>query len=112
MQSLHLVGTCSHVLSPLHSTVLQVVTEYEDGEIDTVLEVTERMHAHLTCAVVSNDPIFTNHVLANTVNGTTYAGLRARCTGGLVGENSFRHQGRVSEGNAGTRDCQPYMCTL
>ena len=63
--------------------VLQVVTEYADGEIDTVLEVTERMHAHLTCAVVSNDPIFTNHVLANTVNGTTYAGLRARCTGGL-----------------------------
>eukprot|EP00891_Asterochloris_glomerata_P008338 jgi/Astpho2/8338/Aster-01407 len=60
---------------------VQVVTEYEEGEIDTVLEVTERMHAHLTCAVVSNDPIFTNHVLANTVNGTTYAGLRARCTG-------------------------------
>ena len=88
MQSLCILAPCSqNVLSSWHLTVLQVVTEYEDGEIDTVLEVTERMHAHLTCAVVSNDPIFTNHVLANTVNGTTYAGLRARCTGGLVERN-------------------------
>lgn len=74
-----------------------MVTEYEEGEIDTVLEVTERMHAHLTCAVVSNDPIFTNHVLANTVNGTTYAGLRARCTGGLVERNLFNDTGAWME---------------
>ena len=74
-----------------------MVTEYEEGEIDTVLEVTERMHAHVTCAVVSNDPIFTNHVLANTVNGTTYAGLRARCTGGLVERNLFNDTGAWME---------------
>ncbi|CAI7788542.1 unnamed protein product, partial [Closterium sp. NIES-54] len=60
---------------------IQVVTEYDDSEIDLVLEANERMTAHLTAAVVSNDPLFLQHVLANTVNGTTYVGLRARTTG-------------------------------
>ena len=39
------------------------------------------MDAHLTAAVVSNDPQFSNYVLGRTVNGTTYVGLRARTTG-------------------------------
>jgi 1-pyrroline-5-carboxylate dehydrogenase len=39
------------------------------------------MSHHLTAAVVSNDVEFTTKVLANTVNGTTYAGRRARTTG-------------------------------
>ena len=39
------------------------------------------MHAHLTAAVVSNDPIFLQEVIGNSVNGTTYAGLRGRTTG-------------------------------
>jgi len=39
------------------------------------------MDQHLTAAVVSNDPHFLNHVLGRTVNGTTYAGIRARTTG-------------------------------
>lgn len=60
---------------------LQVLTEYQDNEIEDVLQVTEQMHAHLTAAVVSNDVLFLQKVLANTVNGTTYAGIRARCTG-------------------------------
>lgn len=60
---------------------MQVVTSYSDGEIDMVLELLESMHAHLTAAVVSSDPAFLNHVLSHTVNGTTYAGLRARTTG-------------------------------
>eukprot|EP01029_Cantina_marsupialis_P028412 TRINITY_DN776130_c0_g1_i1.p1 TRINITY_DN776130_c0_g1~~TRINITY_DN776130_c0_g1_i1.p1 ORF type:complete len:546 (+),score=183.75 TRINITY_DN776130_c0_g1_i1:23-1639(+) len=59
----------------------QVVTEYKEGEVDKVLEALERMSHHLTAGVVSNDPIFTNHILANTVNGTTYSGIRARTTG-------------------------------
>lgn len=59
----------------------QVVTKYADDEIDLVLEACERMSHHLTAAVVSNDFEFTNKVLANTVNGTTYAGMRARTTG-------------------------------
>ena len=60
---------------------LQVLTEYNDYEVDTVLQITEKMHAHLTAAIVSNDALFVQKMLANTVNGTTYAGIRARCTG-------------------------------
>lgn len=59
----------------------QVVTYFNDDTLDTVLEATERMSHHLTAAVVSNDPAFQSKVLANTVNGTTYAGRRARTTG-------------------------------
>ncbi len=60
---------------------VQVVTEYKDRQLDVVLGCLERMQAHLTAAVVSNDPQFVNYVLGRTVNGTTYAGIRARTTG-------------------------------
>ncbi len=46
-----------------------------------VLTMLERMSHHLTAAVVSADPVFLNTVLGATVNGTTYAGRRARTTG-------------------------------
>lgn len=59
----------------------QVITYYNDDTLDQVLEAVEKMDAHLTAAVVSNDIDFQTHVLANTVNGTTYAGSRARTTG-------------------------------
>ena len=59
----------------------QVVVEYGDGEIDTVLDILERISHHLTAAVVSADPIFQGKVLSATVNGTTYCGMRARTTG-------------------------------
>ena len=59
----------------------QVLTEYGAHEVAHVLEACERMEAHLTAAVVSNDVQFVNHILSNTVNGTTYAGIRARTTG-------------------------------
>jgi 1-pyrroline-5-carboxylate dehydrogenase len=59
----------------------QVVTTYNDSTLDTVLEALERMSHHLTAAVVSNDVGFQTKVLANTVNGTTYCGRRARTTG-------------------------------
>jgi 1-pyrroline-5-carboxylate dehydrogenase len=59
----------------------QIVTSYAEGEIDLVLEACERMDHHLTAAVVSNDLLFTQYVLGNTVNGTTYNGIRARTTG-------------------------------
>ena len=59
----------------------QVVTEYNDSEIDLVIEACERMDSHLTAAVVSNDYAFQNRVLGSTVNGTSYAGIRARTTG-------------------------------
>lgn len=52
----------------------QVVTYYNDDTMDLMLEALERMSHHLTAAVVSNDTAFQTKVLANTVNGTTYAG--------------------------------------
>lgn len=59
----------------------QVVTEYKDNQLPLVLDALEKMHAHLTAAVVSNDILFLQEVIGNSVNGTTYAGLRARTTG-------------------------------
>jgi len=60
---------------------VQVITVYEKKELPLVLEACERMENHLTAAVVSDDPVFINTVLGSTVNGTTYAGIRARTTG-------------------------------
>jgi len=59
----------------------QVITEWGDGDLPAVLKALENMKNHLTAAVVSSDQLFINKVLAATVNGTTYAGLRARTTG-------------------------------
>ncbi len=70
-------GTCTtEIFGPF-----QVVTTFADDELPLVLEACERMSHHLTAAVVSNDVEFQTTVLANTVNGTTYAGRRARTTG-------------------------------
>jgi len=66
---------CREIFGPF-----QVVTEYDDSTLSSVLEATERMSHHLTAAVVSNDPRFITTVLGNTVNGTTYTGIRARTT--------------------------------
>ena len=49
--------------------------------MDVVLNILESFHANLTAGVVSNDVKFLNRVLANTVNGVTYSGIRARTTG-------------------------------
>lgn len=59
----------------------QLVVTYDDDDIPMLLEALESMKNHLTAAVVSNDVRFRHHMLANTVNGTTYAGMRARTTG-------------------------------
>ncbi|KAJ6813555.1 putative aldehyde dehydrogenase [Iris pallida] len=36
----------------------QIVTSYKQDQLSMVLEACERIHAHLTAAVVSNDPLF------------------------------------------------------
>jgi 1-pyrroline-5-carboxylate dehydrogenase len=59
----------------------QVVTTFKEDEMCHVLDACERMSHHLTAAVVSNDVEFQSAILAHTVNGTTYAGRRARTTG-------------------------------
>jgi len=59
----------------------QVVVEYNDGDLDAMLATLEKTDAYLTAAVVSRDIQFQNKVLAHTINGTTYSGIRARTTG-------------------------------
>jgi 1-pyrroline-5-carboxylate dehydrogenase len=59
----------------------QVIVRYGDDDVDTVLDILERMSHHLTAAVVSADILFQQKVLGATVNGTTYCGMRARTTG-------------------------------
>ncbi|KAH7686533.1 L-glutamate gamma-semialdehyde dehydrogenase protein [Dioscorea alata] len=59
----------------------QIITDYKQDELQMVLDACERMHAHLTAALVSNDPLFLQDVLGRSVNGTTYVGIRARTTG-------------------------------
>lgn len=70
---------------PLVTTELfgpfQIVVTWGDDDLDTVLDILERMSHHLTAAVVSNDVTFQNAVLGATVNGTTYCGIRGRTTG-------------------------------
>eukprot|EP00529_Nitzschia_sp_RCC80_P024974 CAMPEP_0113482694 /NCGR_PEP_ID=MMETSP0014_2-20120614/23054_1 /TAXON_ID=2857 /ORGANISM="Nitzschia sp." /LENGTH=530 /DNA_ID=CAMNT_0000376225 /DNA_START=316 /DNA_END=1908 /DNA_ORIENTATION=+ /assembly_acc=CAM_ASM_000159 len=59
----------------------QVITHFNDDNVDQVIAALEGMSHHLTAAVVSNDLEFQSTILANSVNGTTYAGRRARTTG-------------------------------
>jgi 1-pyrroline-5-carboxylate dehydrogenase len=58
----------------------QVVVSFGDDDLPAVLQALERMSHHLTAAVVTSDAEFQNRVLGATVNGTTYAGMRARTT--------------------------------
>lgn len=47
-----------------------LVVEYGTKDIDFLLETLENLPHHLTAAVVSNDALFADHVLAHTINGT------------------------------------------
>lgn len=58
-----------------------IVTTYGDKDVDFILDSIDRMENHLTAGVVTQDPVFLNKILANTTNGVTYAGVRARTTG-------------------------------
>jgi 1-pyrroline-5-carboxylate dehydrogenase len=60
---------------------VQVVTEYNDNDLDHVFSIMDRLGNYLTAGVVSNDSKFINKVLAHSVNGVTYSGIRARTTG-------------------------------
>ena len=56
---------------------MQVITEYSDEQLDLVLEATEKLEAHLTAAVVSNDAQFTQKVCANA--GSLVDSVLVRC---------------------------------
>ena len=72
----HFAACTTEIFGPF-----QVATTFGDEDVDKVLEACARMSHHLTAAVVSNDVGFRSKILAGTVNGTTYAGRRARTTG-------------------------------
>lgn len=59
----------------------QVITEYKSDDIPSMLNMLDNMHAFLTASVVSNDIHFQQRILSQTVNGTTYCGVRGRTTG-------------------------------
>ena len=60
----------------------QVVTTWETkDDLELLLDICNSMEHHLTAGVVDNDPDFLNEVLGQTINGTTYAGIRGRTTG-------------------------------
>ena len=59
----------------------QIVVVYTDKEIGLVKNALEKITQNLTAAIVSNDTFFQQDLLANTVNGTTYTGMKARTTG-------------------------------
>ena len=56
---------------------MQVITEYSDEQLDLVLEATEKLEAHLTAAVVSNDAQFTQKVGAK--HGLLSDAVLVRC---------------------------------
>jgi len=58
----------------------QVITSYADDQLPLVLALVNRVKNHLTAGIVSNDQVFLNEVLANTISGTISAGVRARTT--------------------------------
>ena len=58
----------------------QVLTEFGDAQLPEVLTLLNKIQNHLTAGVVSNDQHFLNEVLSNTINGTIYAGIRAKTT--------------------------------
>jgi len=47
-----------------------VFVEYGDKDLDYLLEILEELPHHLSAALVTNDPIFSNKVLGETINGT------------------------------------------
>lgn len=59
----------------------QIVVEYSNAQFPKVMTLLDQLPHHLTAACVSNDPLFTEFVMGNTINGTTYHGLKARTTG-------------------------------
>jgi len=59
----------------------QIITTYDDKDIQKLLEYLKKLDHQLTGAIVSNDIAFQQKILSNTITGTTYCGIRARTTG-------------------------------
>ena len=88
-----------------------MITSYKEGELPKVLELVNRVQNHLTAGVVSNDQHFLNEVLGNTINGTIYAGIRARTTGAPQ-QMWFGPSGDPRSGVCGTQAAAPCSTRL
>lgn len=87
---------------------VQVVSEYNDNNIEVVLNILESFKQNLTAGIASNDPKFLNKILANTVNGVTYSGIRARTTGAPQ-NHWFGPCGDPRAGGIGTPEAIKYV---
>ncbi|OEH75694.1 aldehyde [Cyclospora cayetanensis] len=73
--------TISPLLSHTNEEIqrhIDVVVEWGDGDEDALVALMESISHHLTAAVVSRNPETLNRFLGVSLNGTTYAGIRAR----------------------------------
>lgn len=86
----------------------QIITEYNDNELECVFDIMDNLGRYLTAGVVSNDTKFLNKVLGNTVNGVTYAGIRARTTGAPQ-NHWFGPTGDPRAGGIGTPEAIKYV---
>ena len=60
----------------------QVITTWKSNDdLKLFPHIFNNMKQHLTAGIVDNDPDFLNYMLGQTINGTTYAGIKARTTG-------------------------------
>lgn len=72
--SLLLISNISLIFCKITNLYLyfQIITDYKSSQLPLVFEALERMHAHLTAAVVSNDPLFLQvRFYSSTVSTTT-----------------------------------------
>lgn len=86
----------------------QIVTEYNDNNLDNVLDVISQFSHFLTAGVASNDINFINKVVGRTVNGVTYTGIRARTTGAPQ-NHWFGPAGDPRAGGIGTPEAIKYV---
>jgi 1-pyrroline-5-carboxylate dehydrogenase len=91
----------------------QVIVPYKSDQLKDVLRILNKMKHNLTAGVVSNDPLFLDHVLGQTINGTTYAGTASkdywRSSEPLVRtmRRSPRRWNRHQGSNSARMDCPP-----
>jgi len=76
-----LLGKSFHNVTKEIFGPFQVIVVYEDRDLPIVKESLEQISQNLTAAIVSNDVVFQQDLLSNTINGTTYIGMKARTTG-------------------------------
>jgi 1-pyrroline-5-carboxylate dehydrogenase len=87
---------------------VKIATEYNDSNLDTVINIIESFQHNLTAGIASNDLKFLNKIISNSCNGVTYAGIRARTTGAPQ-NHWFGPCGDPRAGGIGTPEAIKYV---